>query len=121
MDPERTPVIVGVGRYTQRIQATIEESNTPISLFLRSARLAAADALNCGGPAAHNGAPGSPAADALLKDIVAIATPAQFLETRWQGAFNGERPFKNFPQRAAKSLNANPQPSLCWKSFPGGK
>ena len=125
MDKSRQPVIVGVGRYTQ-FPRPLDECATPVGMLVEAARRAAADAVTPKTEAAGASAAGSvsqrtPSAGDLLRGLVAVGTPGMFLEARWRVAFGPDPPmYKNFSQSVARALGATPDPSLIWKSFPGG-
>ena len=109
MDAERQPVIVGVGRFTQRPKP-VEECLTPVGMFEEAATRAAIDAGV--GPE-------------LLKDLVGVASPAMFLEMRWRGAYSTgpimeTGYYKNFCMSVANKLGANPDPKFTWRSEHGG-
>ena len=109
IDKERQPVIVGVGRFTQFPQP-VEQCVTPVGMLQESARRAAVDAV---GP--HH-------SSALLADLIAVATPGMFTETRWRAVFGKADPmYKNFSQSVATALHAHKvTPKFCIRSWPGG-
>ena len=109
MNKERQPVIIGVGRFTQFPQP-VEDCINPIGMMQKAAKRAAADAV------------GIKQADALLRDVVAVACPGMFTERRWRMVFGKDDPmYKNFPQSLATSLLAlKVTPEWCWRSWPGG-
>ena len=112
INKERQPVIVGVGRITQFPSTKpVEECMNPVGMMCESARRAAFDAVSGD----------SDRADALLRDLVAVATPGLFTESRWRVVFGAKDPmYKNFSSSVATSLNAKVMPEYCWRSWPGG-
>jgi len=110
INKETQPVIVGVGRFTQFPNKPVDQCVNPIGMMLESARRAAIDAV------------GTSQSNALLSDLIAVATPGMFTESRWRAVFGKEDPmYKNFPQSVATALNASKvTPDLCWRSWPGG-
>lgn len=109
IDKERQPVIVGVGRFTQ-FPKPVEECLNPVGMMVESARRAAIDAV------------GHHRSNDLLKDLIAVASPGMFTESRWRAIFGKEVPmYKNFSQTVATSLGAEKvTPDFCWRSWPGG-
>ena len=85
MDPDRVPVIVGVGRYTQRGRDNLADAQSPVGLMATAAVRAATDAVTppsaTGPPPTAAAAAGSP--DALLRGVVAVGTVGMFFELRW--------------------------------------
>ena len=87
MDSDRVPVIVGVGRYTQRGRANLTDAQSPVGLMATAAVRAATDAIT---PPPAVGAPPTAAAaaataaapDALLRDVVAVGAVGMFFELR---------------------------------------
>mmetsp|Transcript_12063 Transcript_12063/g.13874 ORF Transcript_12063/g.13874 Transcript_12063/m.13874 type:complete len:573 (+) Transcript_12063:112-1830(+) len=109
VDKERQAVVVGVGRYTQRInKSSIEQRLSPVGLSVEAARRASLDTGLC-----------SKDAEKLLKDVVGVATVSMFYEQRWKKSFK-KKPFKNFTRTVADSIGANPSDELCWKTLPFG-
>jgi len=111
LDKERQPVIVGVGRLTQ-FPKPVKECLTPVGMMQEAARRAAMDAV---GNHAQQ-------AQALLEDVIAIATPVMFTESRWRRVFGKKIPmYKNFSQSVASALHASKiSPDLCWRAWNGG-
>ena len=110
LDKERQPVIVGVGRLTQ-FPKPVKECLTPVGMMQEAARRAAMDAV---GNHAQQ-------AQALLEDVIAIATPVMFTESRWRRVFGKKIPmYKNFSQSVASKIKAKIKAEHCWRSWSGG-
>jgi hypothetical protein len=104
MDKERTLVVVGVGRVTDRTQ-TVQDASSPAQLFRRAALLAAADA---------------GLSTSVLQDVELVGTVDMFFEQRWAARF-GSNPYRNFPRTVATAIGANRvRDDCCWRAFIGG-
>lgn len=95
VDKTRQPVIVGLGRHTQRWPESVEAALNPVELTALAARKAAADS-------------GVADPDKLLKDLVGVATVGMFFETRWMSVFK-TKPFSNFSKSLSDNLGASPK------------
>lgn len=100
IDP-RTPVIIGVGQFTERVDAPDYKGLPPYAIAARAAKAAFADALSL---------------QALGPHVDAIATTRTF-----EDAASGPGPFgrsDNYPRSIAKQLGINPRLAI-WETSSG--
>ena len=93
---DRTPVIIGVGEASERIDAKSYEALSPADLAGRAARIALEDALSV---------------FALASQIDVVATVRQF-ETSGPKTVAPFGRADNFPRAVAKRIGANPQRAI---------
>eukprot|EP01065_Artemidia_motanka_P035491 TRINITY_DN43397_c0_g1_i1.p1 TRINITY_DN43397_c0_g1~~TRINITY_DN43397_c0_g1_i1.p1 ORF type:complete len:555 (+),score=143.00 TRINITY_DN43397_c0_g1_i1:49-1713(+) len=108
------PVVVGVGRLTERPGA-FADASAPLQLMAKAARLAAADS-GVADPAA------------LLKSLAAVAVPDPFTSHTFRQA-NGlpgpymrtqGLPYRNLPRSVARAVGATPPTAGLWHCWMGG-
>ena len=108
MNKERQAVIVGVGRYTHHNHVGVNHHLSPVEMVKGAALRAALDASGS-----------KKKASALLRDVIAIATPETFTSRNWWTQFH-QRQFTNFSRCVADAISANPKPKHCILAAEGG-
>lgn len=107
MSDDNIPVVIGVGRITQRTGSDLDRALDPIQLMAEASRRAAADAV----------AGGAASSSALLGSLGSVSTVMMLLEDRVP---KGVPPFYRNPSLAlARQLGA-PAKARCAMSYHGG-
>uniref|UniRef100_A0A6S8F9P6 Thiolase-like protein type 1 additional C-terminal domain-containing protein n=1 Tax=Aplanochytrium stocchinoi TaxID=215587 RepID=A0A6S8F9P6_9STRA len=113
LDPETVPVVVGVGRYTQKRGTPILEALSPIDIMAWTCRLAGRDATDSFYSSLH-----------LLKQVDAVAVVQSATEARICHKFPrglGTNISPNWPKSLGKAVGIKDLPwERCYQTYDGG-
>lgn len=107
VNPETVPVVVGVGRYTQKKGTPLDEARSPVEIMATAARIAEKDS-HCPG---------------LLSSVECVATVESATRTRAKLAQPqglGVDLYSSMPRSLANACGCSPDDSNCLLTYDGG-